>query len=376
MTVVRGRALRRWALVAGAAALLCAAPAVVAALPTAQVTAPPAALRADILASAAVPYQGYAESDGHLGLPALPQLSDVASLLSSPTTTRVWYAAPNRNRVDVVTAVGGERDVYQAPDAEYTWDFGTNLVTKVVGTAPVRLPRAGDLLPPDLARRLLAADGADPLTALPSRRVAGITAVGVRLAPTDPATTVGRVDIWADPATGLPLRVEVTPRGAASPVLVTQFLDLNRAAPAASVLAPPSPTDAGFTVTDVPDVLTALGSVTRRPLPERLAGYPRQPQLRGLPGVGRYGAGLATFVVVPLPGNLGGSALDAMGKAGARTVAVSRGTAEVISIPLLSVLVDRPGGRRAYLLAGPVDPGVLAGAAAALSTPPSAGQSR
>src|SRR3712207_7111533 len=44
----------------------------------------------------------------------------------------------------------------------------------------------------------------------------GRDAAGLRLTPSDPDTTIGRVDIWADatgdPATALPLRVEVSAR--------------------------------------------------------------------------------------------------------------------------------------------------------------------
>ena len=45
----------------------------------------------------------------------------------------------------------------------------------------------------------------------PDRRHA---AAGLRLSPADPDTTVGRVDVWADPPTGLPLHVEVAPKSA------------------------------------------------------------------------------------------------------------------------------------------------------------------
>src|SRR4029453_13306921 len=82
--------------------------------------------------------------------------------------------------------------------------------TQVVGDLPARLPQAPDLLPPDLARRLLAdAAPGDGLTALPPRRVAGIAAAGLRFTPGDPDTTIDRLDVWADPATGLPLQVEL-----------------------------------------------------------------------------------------------------------------------------------------------------------------------
>jgi hypothetical protein len=33
------------------------------------------------------------------------------------------------------------------------------------------------------------------------------------MTPADPASTVGHVDIWADPSSGLPLMVEIFTRG-------------------------------------------------------------------------------------------------------------------------------------------------------------------
>ena len=49
-----------------------------------------------------------------------------------------------------------------------------SLFTQVIGAQPVRLPRAADLLPPALARRLLGiAAATDRYSRLPSRRVAG-----------------------------------------------------------------------------------------------------------------------------------------------------------------------------------------------------------
>jgi hypothetical protein len=338
----------------------------VAGLPAGGGQANPAQLRQRIMASAGQPYTGYARTQAELGLPNLPAVGDVTSLLSGTTNIRAWYSAADSNRVDVIDTVG-ERDVYQTPGGQYTWDYGTDLLTEVVGNEPVRLPRAGDLLPPDLARRVLAMDPVDRPVALPPMRVAGIDAVGLRLRPTDPATTVGQVDIWADPANGLPLRVAVTARGANKPVLVSQFLDIDLGRPAQSALTPPD--SAGHAaIARAPDILGTIAGFSRFRLPDALAGYQRQPALPGLGGIGRYGAGLATFVVVPLPRNIGSSAVDTATKAGATKVPVARGQAVLIQIPLLTVLIEQVGrGRRTYLLAGFVDHSVMEQAATQLS---------
>jgi hypothetical protein len=359
MTVAGRRVVSRWALVAAAAAVPCALPSVLASLPVNSVHV----TVGKVLASANQPYSGYARTQAELGLPSLPELSDVTSLLSGTTDVRVWYLAADQNRVDVVDTVG-ERDVYETPRGTYTWDYGRDQLTEITGTEPVRLPRAGDLLPPDLARRVLSMDQVDTAQPLPSRRIAGIDAAGLRLRPADPATTVGQVDIWADPATGLPLRVEITPRGAVQPILTSQFISVTEGAPDESTVDPP---DQPVGQVGVPNVLSAIGGVGRYPLPAQLAGYPRQPQLNGLPGVGRYGAGLATFVALPLPRDVGSSAIDTALKGGAKQLTVRRGRAVLIQIPLLTVLIEQVGYRRTYLLAGFVNPVVMTRAATELS---------
>ena len=134
--------------------LLCGLPAIVAALPVPGSALSPAALRARILASAGVPYQAYAESSVDLGLPELPDLGDVSTLLDGITDQEAWYRSPGEWRADVVTTAG-ETDTYQTGDGIYVWDYSSNVLTQIIGPQPVRLPRAGDLLAPALALRLL-----------------------------------------------------------------------------------------------------------------------------------------------------------------------------------------------------------------------------
>lgn len=369
VTVVTRQARRRWLLVAAAVALLCALPAVRAALPVTGVAVGADELRQRMLVSGSQPYQGYAETSAQLGLPDLPQLSDVTSLLTGTTHVRTWYAGPQRWRTDVISGAGQERDVYQTAEGQFIWDYGANLLTELVGSAPVRLPRAADLLPPELARRALGAGPGDQVSSLPARRVAGIAAAGLRLVPTDPATSIGAVDVWADPVTGLPLRVAVTARGADAPVLVSQFLDLALTTPAETVLTPARAPGAGFTSTRVADILTALGRIDPGALPARLVGRPRTPVPVDFAGIGGYGQGLSTFVVLPLPRSLGEPALDGARTAGGVELTFARGSGVLITTPLLSVLVERSdSARRTYLLAGLVDPAVLQQAAAELST--------
>ena len=190
------------------------------------------------------PYVGYAESTGQLGLPQIPQLESTVALLTGTTRIRAFVASGDAWRADELTPTG-EHGVYRAGPSEFLWDFEANQLTRVLGIAAARLPRASDLLPPDLARRLLALAGTDPVTALPSRRVAGRDAAGLRVTPTDPQTTVGSVDIWADPTTALPLRVEVAGRTGPA-LLTTELLEVTDGPPDPALLRPSPPAGRGL----------------------------------------------------------------------------------------------------------------------------------
>ncbi|TDQ00178.1 hypothetical protein [Labedaea rhizosphaerae] len=368
--VVRRAAQRRWALVVVLAAVLVSIPAVVTALSgQATAKADPAALRALVARSASVPYQGYVESTGSMGVPDLPRLADLSSLLSGTTRTRVWYRNPSSYRYAVLT-IAGERDVYHGALGETTWDYESDMLTEVVGEAPLRVPRAGDLLPPELARRIISATATDPVTPLPPRVVAGVDAAGFRLVPADPDTTVGAVDIWADPASGLPVRVEVGAKGKTRPIMVTQFLELDRAAPPTSVTRPQRSPGAGYTIVSVEDLAGVLGAFSRFPQQPVLAGRVlRQTEVGGVHGVGLYGTGLASFVVAAVPRSIGDPLSESATQAGAAKGEVTDGTALTLSIPPLTMVIARSTlTRRYFLLAGLIDARVLRDAAGQLTS--------
>ena len=367
-TVVTRDRWRRWLTVAAGLTVLLAVPAVAKVLPAgggAAASVGAEALRERVLASGGQPYSGYAESVGQLGVPALPQLADVATLLSGTVRMRAWYAAPDRWRVDTLTTAG-ERGTYRAGITELFWDYEDDRLT-IGGAIPVRLPRAADLLPPELARRLLGLAAGDQVTSLPPRRVAGVDAAGLRLVPTDPSTTIGAVEVWADPASGLPLHVQVSARGADRPVLVSRLLEVSMDAPAQRMLLPsagPGSSVGTADAADVAGVLRGLGAVT---LPQRLAGRTRLTPSADLPGVGRYGDGLAGFVVVPLGRGLASQLLDGARSAGAAALTTpSIATAVRLQTPLLTVVVVRVR-RLGYLLAGAVTAPVLEQAAVELA---------
>lgn len=355
-TVVRAEARRRWGIVLGVVTLLCGIPIVVNRWPVAAAEPGVAVLRERMVASTDQPYQGFAQSNGLLPLPPLPNLAQVTALASGTTEMRTWYAAPDRWRVDVI-AGGTERDLYRTPEAEYVWDFDDNQLSRIVGDQQVRLPRAADLTPPDLARRLLGLAAGEALQPLAAKRVAGIPAAGLRIAPTAGDSTVDHVDIWADPASGLPLRVELTARGGERPAFVSRFLELHLSVPDDDVLTPPARRPGmGYALGEAPDVLAALNRGRFGVPPDLLAGHRRRDPIDGTRAVGVYGAGLAQFVVLPVPRRFGAEAYDNAARFG-RGLPVPSGRAALLGTGLLTVLVVQAD--RTFLVAGLVRPAVL-----------------
>jgi hypothetical protein len=372
-TVVSAQARRRWVAVSAVLAVLVALPLIIRVWPVSAAGLGPAVLRERIRNSAGQPYQGYAQAIGALGLPSLPQLSDVTNLLSTTTELRTWYAAPDRWRVDQI-GPGEEQDLYERPDGEYRWDYTDEQLTRVVGEQPVRLPRAADLTPPELGRRVIAATAGDPVTALPDRRIAGAATQGLRIIPAEKSTTIAHIDIWAMPGNGLPLQVEITPKGISQPVLTARFLEIDPHTPDAGVITPPAPHDGiGYTTTETPDLVSAINRFSRATLPDRLGGRPRRNALAGVSAAGVYGSGLTELVVLAAPRDVGREAYDALAKYGTTVdYPGDDDPAKIISTSLLSVLVIRNRAvRQTYLVAGFVQPAVLraAGTELAEATP-------
>ena len=348
---------------------LCSIPAVIAALPVQGSTIGAAALRARIMASASRPFQGYAESTADFGLPSLPDLGNVSMLLDGTTDQYVWYRSADYWRADVVSAEG-ENDTYGDGGVTYLWNYGSNSLIQIIGAEPVRLPRAADLLPPELARRLLSIAGPSVrLSRLPSRRVAGVAAAGLRVTPTSPGTTIGAIDIWADPHTGLPVEVQLSARGSGHPVLLSNFLELNQTEPSLDVVTPHPAPQLGLATARQPDINRILngdgdGDNDGDPFPAELGGLRLVPIPGGPPGVAIYGSGLSRLVVLPLPHSIGPEALNAAVQAGADLVPLTGQTGAVIRTPLLSVLMVTAGFHHAtWLFAGAVTPAVLEKAA-------------
>ena len=367
--MVRLHTQRRWAMVAVLVAVLCALPVLASALPVTVPTLTASQLRARILGSAGISYSGYAESNATFGLPELSGLSSVTSLLDGVTKMRVWQAAPQLWRVDVL-GDDGERDTYQLGSTGYEWNSGAQLLTEVVpaskGTATIRLPRAADLVPTALAQRVLSLVGtsAARFSTLPPLRVAGQSAAGLRVTPTDPASTIGSVDIWAQPSTGLPLMVEVFGRGARTPALESQFFQVGPWKLTANVLTPPvRQPGTGFTTASASSLNGALNNLEFEPLPATLAGHHRIPSQ--VANVGVYGSGLAQFAVLAVRG---GNFLGDAQSGGGTPYRFPDGIGFLLNASLINAVVAQPDrSSDTFLIVGTVSGKVLLQAATTLT---------
>jgi hypothetical protein len=175
---------------------------------------------------------------------------------------------------------------------------------------------------------------------------------------------VARVDVWADAATGLPLKVQLFGEGPGNPALDTRFLDLDLHRPAAGVTAFTPPPDAVLLRGDDLGVLEdATRRLARVPLPATLAGLPRRSIEGAPPAIGLYGRGVTLLAVVPVPDRLAGE----LQRAAAQSPTAVRdqlGT-RLAAGPLGIMLVGAPG-RTTYLLTGTVTLDALAQAAGQL----------
>jgi hypothetical protein len=358
------RAGWRWGVCAAVVAVLVALPFVVRYAPVPVSDATPAALLARIQASAARPYAGYAESTGSLALPTTDQLDDVSSLLSGRTQVRVWWRSAADWRADTITPAG-ERSTRTTASGSLAWDYEDN---RVVTSTPepdgtIRLPRDTDTLPPQLAARMLSDARPDEILALPARRVAGRPTEGLSLSPSDPLSSVGRVDVWADAASGIPVLVEVFGRTGDVAAMASTFLDFTDAAPTAGDLAFVVPPGVRVRPTPRSDLVRDVARSGGPLPPQTLLGFPRSSPAAGAT-IGEYGRGVTQVTVGALPDRLAGSLREQL-----RLGTGARETPEgvVVGVGPVGLLLTTSRAGFAWLVAGTVTADGLARAATELS---------
>ncbi|WP_143547069.1 LolA family protein [Rhodococcus sp. 05-2255-1e] len=350
----------RWLAVVLGIAVLVATPSVIERLPVAASDIGAAELLSRVQSSTATPYSGYAQAVGGVTLPVTDGLGGLPDLLGDTTTLRAWYRAPDNFRVDTVR-LAGERGLYQSPSRMWRWDYEQNTaVATPVPEPSLRLPREADLLPPELGQRLLSEATTDEVTRLPTRRIAGRDAPGLRLVPAEPQSTITEVDVWADPDSGLPLQVDMLAGGAARPVVSTAFLDFSSEMPDADTVrfVPPPGTD--VQQQDGLDIASFADGIDSPLLPSTLSELDLRD--RDEPGsVGIYGRGVTELIAAPLPRRAARGLVDQLRDAPG---AVVTGDSVALSIGPLNVLITEPAGdRRRYLLSGTVTAETLATAA-------------
>jgi hypothetical protein len=329
----------RWLVWFGAVAVLCALPVLIALRPVPASDISTDELLARVADSADDAYQGLYESRGGLRLPDLGRFDDEIAPFTQTSRVRVWYAGPEQWRTDELL-IGAERSIYREPGGIWLWDSGTR---RIVYSArervePLRIPRLMDLSPAELGRRLLRESAGETVERIDDRWVAGHASVGLRIVPTDEASTIEAAEVWVDPDTGVVTAVEIETGGTA-PAFETAFADLSFAIPPVDVMqfdpeAAGEPVRTSATV----DPVESLSQQSFLPLPQQLAGLPRRNDPEA--GLATYGEGLSVVNMFALPqGNLG-RRIEAL----PRTERPWGGEAVVVSTSLVNVQIVRVGG--------------------------------
>jgi hypothetical protein len=207
----------RWAVPAGAVAVVAAVTA--ASMATAAAASPalparsPAQLLSALAGHAAAPPQmsGTVVESAALGIPQLPGQQDPSSplsMMSGSHTIKVWYSDPAHFRLALPVPLG-ETDVIRNGGTGWVWQSSSDSVQRVMlparpGGVPAS-PATGagsapaSLTPQQAAQRLLRAVGPSTgVTSGPTTTVAGQDAYQLVVAPKDSRSLVGRVVFEVD----------------------------------------------------------------------------------------------------------------------------------------------------------------------------------
>jgi len=385
----------RWAVPAGAVAVVAAVTA--ASMATAAAASPalparsPAQLISALASHAATPPQmsGTVVESAALGIPQLPGQQDPSSplsMLSGSHTIRLWYSDPAHFRLALPVPLG-ETDVIRNGGTGWVWQSRSNSVQRIMlparpgGVHASPATGAGSmptpLTPQQAAQQLLTAVGpTTSVTSGPTTTVAGQDAYQLVVAPKDSRSLVGRVVVEVDAQhPGVVLGVQVFARGAASPAFQTGFTSITFAAPPASTFAFTPPNGAS-----VHTVTPGHPAGTGTP--------PAPPQ--AVSGATVVGKGWLAVAVLPASvlsavqhgnaaGALGQAARSAAGGPGpggsvdaagllaallksATPVSGVWGSGKLVTTSLVSILITSNG----HVLIGAVAPSVLYSAAAQL----------
>lgn len=350
----------RWCLVALGVILVVAVPVALQNLPARDSDVGAGALLAQVSGAQDHPYSGLVQTQGTLQLPVASRFTDIGALFGETTRMRVWWRDLDAWRVDKLL-VSGETDLVHHGDRTTEYDYQDARAT-TSRDPDIRLPRTADLLPPVLAKRLL--EDVDPtrVSRLPSRRVAGESAPGLRLVPGTDRSSIDHVDLWADPGSGVPLRIEVYAVGASAPDFTSEFRDFSDERPGRDLVTfePTADTDQSFE--DVLDIADAANQYAPLLPPDTVGGLPKTSTSDGAVGV--YGKGLTQLIAIPLRGREAGPLRDQIRRSPG-VVTAPAGTSLVVGP--LSVMLTGDEGAGGWLITGSVTAQTLIDAAGDLA---------
>jgi outer membrane lipoprotein-sorting protein len=182
---------------------------------------------------------GTVVQDSNLGLPSLPGVASngasLTSLLSGTHTLGVWYAGPDKSRLQV-QGTNDETDVIVNGKDVWQWSYKDNKATHRTLTAPTdeqqksmqsQAPADLPKTPEEAAQRALAAIApTTQVTTEGSDEVAGIKAYELVLTPKDSNSLVTQVKIAVDGTRFIPLRVQVL-AGQPDPVFQVAYSNIS-----------------------------------------------------------------------------------------------------------------------------------------------------
>jgi hypothetical protein len=339
----------RWLVVLAAAVAFIPTPLLITARPASPSDISATELSSRIQQSGTVGWSGYVETAGTLQVPDTDSFATLAQLLGEDTRLRVWWRSADDWRVDRIRSTG-ETNIYRQGGGTVRWVFESETAT-YSPVSKIRLPDTSDLLPPTFARSMLQGVRTSELGRLRQRKVAGIDAAGLRLTPDDKATTIGHVDMWADPVSGLPLEVELYGLGDQRPVLTSTVRDVRVGAPPAANTKFALSEGVRVVYEQSVDVAAAANAFAPYDLPASLAGLTSRDGSD--PGaVGIYGRGPTTLIAVPLRGQVAGPLRRQLQDRGSATI-TDVGTAAPLG-PVELLITPYRGRGGAFLLAGTV----------------------
>ncbi|MCW2785595.1 MAG: hypothetical protein JWP74_2112 [Marmoricola sp.] len=345
----------RWMFVALALVLVVGVPVALRRIPAQAPDLSAATVLSRIRAAAGHPYSGTVELSGDVALPVTSHFTDVGALLGGRTTLRVWWRGPTEWRVAKLL-VTGETDLFHDGATTTEWRYDTAKANQSIDPE-VRLPRTADLLPPAFAARAVEGTSARDVRRLPARRIAGIGAVGLRIHESAPQASIDHVDLWADPRTGIVLRMEIYARHASTPSFSTAFTSYSPKRPSPAVIRFAAPQSVPVRFEQVLDIADAANQYAPVVPPQVVDGLKRSRSSTG--AVGIYGTGLTRILAIPLRRRDAATLLDQVSSS-SQMVGTDMGPS-LMAGPLGVLVTD--GDRSGWLLVGAVTRATLVAAA-------------